>query len=115
MNLQEVFNRINESKKEAKKIRDSYKDSLIQSQEHQRITEELKTLREKKKEIENAIKLDFSKEFDRLDTLKTDIENDNLLLSDATLTKFVNGEQVEITDEHNQKYEPIFMVKFKKS
>lgn len=115
MKLQEVFNRINESKKEQKKIRDSYKDALIQSQEHQRITEELKTLREKKKEIENAIKLDFSKEFDRLDTLKLDIENDTMLLSDAALTQFVNGEQIEVVDENEQKYEPIFIVKFKKS
>ena len=115
MKLQEVFIRINESKKEQKKIRDSYKDVLSQSEEYLRITEEMKTLREKKKEIENAIKLDFSKEFDRLDTLKLDIANDTMLLSDAALTQFVNGDQVEVIDENNQKYEPIFTVKFKKN
>lgn len=113
--LQEVFNRIQESKKEQKKIKDMYRDALLNSQEYQNAVEELKTLREKKKEIENNIQLDFSSEFDKLDTLKLDIENDMMLLSDAALTQLMKGETVEITDQYENKYEPVFSVKFKKA
>lgn len=113
--VQEVFNRIQESRKEQKKIKDMYRDALQNSGEHQRITEELKTLREKKKEIENSIKLDFTSELDKLDTLKLDIENDILLLSDAALTQLMKGETVEVKDQYENKYEPVFSVKFKKT
>lgn len=112
--LQEVFDRINESKKEQKELKKMYRDALVNSQEYQMATEELKTVRDKRKEIENKIKADFSSEFDKLDTLKLDIENDMMLLSDAALTQMMNGEMLDIQDQYDNKYEPIFSVRFKK-
>ena len=38
--LQEVFDRINESKKEQKELKKMYRDALSHSQEHQMILEE---------------------------------------------------------------------------
>lgn len=113
--VQEVFNRINNSKKEQKEIKKMYRDALSHSEEYQQVLEEQKSLREKKKEIENKIKGDFQSEFDKLDTLKLDIENDTMLLSDAALTQMMNGEEIEIKDEYENKYEPIFSVRFKKT
>lgn len=114
-NLQEIFNRITEAKKEQKEIKKMYKDALGNSQEYNEVLEKIKVLREKKKSIENSVSDDFSSEISKLETLKLDIENDTMLLSDAALTKLMNGEKVEIEDESGSAYEPIFSVKFKKS
>lgn len=92
-----------------------YRDALANSKTLQDVVEELKLLREKKKGIEDTIKSDFSSELDKLDTLKLDIDNDSMLLSDAVLTKAMKGELVEIKDQYENKYEPQFKVTFKKA
>ena len=112
--IQEVFNRIQESRQEQKKINQMYKDALSTSDSYDKISEELKILKAKKKEIETEIKSDFKEEFDKIDILKADIKNDNQLLNDIVLTKISKGENIEITDQYNSQYEPVFNVKFKK-
>lgn len=114
-NLQEIFDRIQQTKKEQKEIKAMHRDALANSNSLQEIIEELKVLREKKKGIEDAIKSDFLRDLEKLDTLKLDIENDMMLLSDVALTKAMNGEIVEIKDQYENKYEPIFKVQFKKA
>jgi len=113
--LQEIFNRIQVTKKEQREIKKMYKDALENSQSYQDAIDELKKIRDKKKHLEDAIKEDFSSEFNKLDTLKLDIENDTMLLSDAALTKLVKGELIQIEDPEGKTYEPVFTVKFKKS
>lgn len=112
--IQEVFNRIQETKKEQKKIKDMYRDSLVNSESYQKTVENLRELREKKKKIEADISDDFRKEFDKLDTLKADLENDSQILSDLAISKVSRGEKIEISDQYNIQYEPIFSVRFKK-
>jgi len=112
--LQEIFDRIQTSKKEQKEIKLMYKDALSNSSEYEKVEEELRAVKLKKKKIEDAIKEDFSSEFNKLDTLKLDIENDVHLLSDASLVKLMAGEGTEIVDERGRKYNPLFSVKFKK-
>jgi len=114
-NLQEIFNRIQETKKEQRDIKKMYKDALANSQSYQDALDELVKIKEKKKHLEDAIREDFASEFNKLDTLKLDIENDNMLLSDAALTKLVKGEIIKIEDQEGKTYDPIFSVKFKKS
>lgn len=113
--LQEVFDRIQKTKKEQKEIKSMFRDSLVNSKSYQEAVEELKVMRDKKKKIEDAIKEDFNSELAKLDNLKADIENDYMLLSDAALTKIMKGEMIEVVDEKDNKYEPVFSVKFKKS
>ncbi len=114
-NLQEIFNRIAEAKKEQKEIKKMQKDAFGNSQKYQELLEEIKISREKKKSLENTIKEDFSAEIEKLETLKLDIDNDTMLLSDAALTKLMKGETVKVEDVAGGEYEPIFSVKFKKS
>jgi len=113
--LQEVFDRIQKTKQEQKKIKSMYRDALTNSKQYQNAVEELKGMREKKKKIEDGIKDEFSSEFSKLDNLKADIENDQMLLSDAALSVLMKGETVEVKDEKENKYEPIFSVKFKRT
>lgn len=113
--LQEIFSRINETKKKQKDIRSVYKDALATSLEYKELTDKMKTLREKKKQIEQATKQQFASELTKLDDYAIDLASDQELLSDAALTKLMKGESIEITDEYDNTFEPVFSVKFKKT
>lgn len=113
-NIQEVFNRMQENKKKQKDIRQAYKHSLESSAEYMEIVDKLKTLRERKKQIEAATKESFSGELTKLDDLKIDLESDSVVLSDLVLSDLVKGKTVEVVDQYDNKYEPIFKVNFKK-
>jgi predicted nuclease with TOPRIM domain len=114
-NVQEIFNRMQAIKKKQKDIRSAYKDALAGSAEYAELSDKLKQMRERKKQIEARVKQDFSSEFTKLDDYKIDLESDSTLLTDAVITKMMKGETVEIEDEYNNKYEPVFSVKFKKT
>ena len=112
--LQLFFDRTLKTQQEMKELKLMLKDALANSQEHKIIIEDMKALRERRKKIENVIKEDFSGEVNKLDTLKLDLENDKLLMSDSALNQLVNGEQVIVKDKNGIEFEPIFSVKFKK-
>jgi len=113
--LQSIFNRVEQAKKKRKDIKKMYKAALDQTSEYQDINEEMKTLREKKKRVETAVKEQFSQEMIQLSDLKIDIESDMEILSDIALSQMVKGQAVGVTDSDNNEYEPIFSVKFKKT
>lgn len=113
-NIQEVFIRIQESKKKMKDLKEAYKDALSTSQEYEEVVEKMKALREKKKQIENTTKESFASEFRQLDDLKIDIASDMELMNDIAVTQIMKGEAVELTDQYENQYEPIVNVKFKK-
>jgi hypothetical protein len=113
-NLQEVFNRIQQTKKEQKELKAMYRDALNNSGAYQRSVEELNKLKEEKKKYEDGIKKEFASEFDKLDILKNELMNDSQLLSDMVLAKVAKGEKVEIKDQYETQYEPLFSVRFKK-
>ena len=112
--LQEIFNRLQKTKKEQREIKAMYRDALKNSGGYQTVLDEVGILKAKKKTIEEGIQDDFRVEFDKLEVLKADIENDSMLLSDAALSEYLKGKGVEIIDEYENKYEPIFKVQFKK-
>ncbi|MFA7050423.1 MAG: hypothetical protein WC164_04935, partial [Patescibacteria group bacterium] len=112
--VQQIFNKIKERQKEQKTLKQIYKDVLANSQEYQDILEELDTLKAKKKKVEEILKGELRSEIDQLNSIKVDIDSEKEILSQATLTKILKGEPVELVDENNNKYEPIFSVRFKK-
>lgn len=112
--IQEIFSKLQQAKKDQKAIRSVYRDALSGSAQYKEIVERINELKLKKKEIENAIRSDFSSEFNKLDSLKIEEQGNKAMLSDIALNKLVSGEKVELTDEHNSRYEPVFSVAFKK-
>ena len=113
--IEEVFNRMQEAKKEQRNIRAIYKDALLSSPEYNKIVDQLDDLKIKKKQIEQQTKQDLSADIEKLEELKLDLETDKELISDMALNQYVKGKTVEIVDEYDNKYEPIFSVKFKKT
>lgn len=113
-NLQEVFKRIQDRKKEQSEIKKIYRDALSINGNYQEVLEELEALKLKKKKIEAGVQSDFKEEFDKLEGLKLNIAGDSQMLSDLALTQLTSGQTVKIVDENKTEYEPIFTVKFKK-
>ncbi len=113
-NLQEVFKRIQEKKKEQSELKKMYRDALSINGNYQEVLEELEALKLKKKKIEAGVQSDFKEEFDKLEGLKLNIAGDNQMLSDLALTQLTSGQTVKIVDDNKTEYEPIFTVKFKK-
>jgi type I site-specific restriction endonuclease len=91
-----------------------FRDELRNSSEYQTITDELQTLREKKKSIENAVRGASQAALANLDLLKLDVKSYTEMLSDVALNKYAANENIEIVDENNAKWLPTFTVKFKK-
>jgi hypothetical protein len=111
--IQEIFNRLQEKKKQVSVIRKKYKEELATSAEYGRIREDLERLRTKKKQYELATKQQAGANFARVDELALAVRQDAQLLSDVALTSIMKGERVEIKDDHSE-YEPIFTVRFKR-
>ncbi len=113
--VQDIFKRIQVAKKQQKDLKAAYNDALKGTPEYNEINDKLKTLRERKKQIENTIKESFGSELTKIEDLKIDIASDMEMLSDIALTQVMKGETVQVTDEYNNTYDPIFSVKFKKT
>jgi DNA repair exonuclease SbcCD ATPase subunit len=112
--LNEVYKRIEEHKARRKEIHKMLNDELAQHERFNQIKEEQKVLRDEKKSIEQDIKAGVG-EYAELEDLKLDIATDQELLSDIALNMYAKDEAVEITDDHDQTWYPVFKVTFKKS
>lgn len=112
--LNEIYTRIQENKKKQKEIRKMLKDELAHNARYQEISEETKTLREEKKGIEQQVRSGNS-DFEELEDLKIELETDQELIADVALNMYMKEETVEIVDEYDQTWHPVFKVQFKKS
>lgn len=112
--LQEVHARLLAKKREKSEIQKAFKDELVNNARYQQISEQLKTLKEERKSIENQAWAAASQDAEKLDLLALDITSDKELLSDIALNLYTKGETVEIVDEHNTRWVPSFAVSFKK-
>lgn len=114
-NIQEVFNKIRDMKKEQKDLKDMYKDALVQADEYEEIVEKIKELREKKKAIEARIQVQLGRSYEKLEDLKLEVDSHKEMLNDIALTTLMKGETVAVKDEFENEYEPIWKVNFKKT
>lgn len=112
--LEEVYQRVEQNKKEIRELNKMIKDELTQIERHREILDELKALREEKKAIENEVKANSQSELTRMEDLKLEVATDKEILSDLALNKYVANETVEIMDEYDNRWVPIFSVTFKK-
>jgi hypothetical protein len=112
MQLQLIFDRTEKTKKEIKELQRTIKDAFVNSNLYNGIVEDLKILKEKKKKIEDSIRDDFGSEISKLETLKIDLKNDQMLLSDMAINKIMEGKTVEVVNSQGQKLSPDIKVKF---
>lgn len=114
-NIQESFDRINQLKKEQKNAKSAYKDALENSDNHRKISEEMKSLREKKKQIETIIQKDLGDMYRKIEDLDLELKGQKEMIGDIAISSLMKGETVEVKDEYGNFYEPVWSVKFKKN
>lgn len=114
-NIQDIFNRMRATKKERKDIQIQYKDALSALQEYKDINEKLRGHKLRKQQIENEVKAELGQQYQKLESLKKDLELDKELLADVAISTLMKGETVQVEDDDKNTYEPIFSVKFKKT
>ncbi len=111
--VQEIFDRIQDTSKERREIKASYKDALRGRSGYEDLVEEIKTLKDRKKQIEIAVDAELGQS-EKLELLTKNIMDDKQLLSDLAFNSLVKGEMVKVNGPQNTEYEPIFSVQFKK-
>ncbi len=112
--VQEVFNELQIAKKEMREIRKEYKDILAQDADYQKLLEKLNTMRETKKQHELSAQRDMGMRWEKLEELKSEVKSLQEMISDISLSTLMDGETVEVRDEYDNLYEPMYNVSFKK-
>lgn len=113
--IQSLFSRTRELAEEQRSIRKEYKDLLSHDSEYQKLTENIKTMREQKKLIETHTQEQMGTRYLRFEELREEITELKQMISDMAITTIMKGESIEIADEDNTLYEPQFSVTFKKT
>lgn len=113
--LQEVFDEIIIHKTEKKHIQEEYRDALINANEYQEICDQIKELREKKKQIEIMVKNQLGSRYEKLEELKLRLAELSQAQSDIAISDLTSGKTVMVKDNFDNLYEPKFVVKFKKT
>ena len=110
--IKEIFERIQEQKREQREINKAVREALENSSEYDSVKEQIERLRLKKLRIEDAARGDLDQ---KMDLLKLNIKEGIQVMSDVALTTIMKGESVKLVDSDNNEYEPIFSVRFKKT
>ena len=111
---QEIWTEIQELKKEMKGIKRDYADALSNANEYEETAEEMKKLREKKKQIETVTQQRMGNQWTRLEDLKTRSEELSQMLTDIAMTTIMEGKTLEIKDQYDNAYEPVYKINFRK-
>lgn len=109
--LEEVYARLVQKKKERRDLSGAYQDELKNHARYQEILAQRKALGEEKKSIENEL-LEQAGTGQDLEIIKIDIKSDLELLADIALNLYVSNQNVEIIDEWNNRWSPMFSVRF---
>ena len=115
LDIQTVFNEIREAKKEIKELRAQYKDALAQTDKYRETVDKVKELREEKKRIEIKVQQQLGKTYSRLEDLKSEVTAKEDMLNDIAMTTLMDGKTVAVVDEFKNRYEPVYVVRFKKT
>lgn len=112
MQIEMVFARLEDKKKQLKDRKQRLQDELKSNPRYIEIEERIAELKAERKQIEMTMMTEDDRA--EIEGMKADIKTDKVLLTDLTLNKYVAGETCEIIDEFRRPYEPRFSVSFKK-
>ena len=112
--IQEIFNEIETLKTEQKEIRKEYKDALSNKDNYEETVTEIKTLREKKKQMESIVQGELGLRYQRFEEVKTKIAEKQEMLTDIAMNNLMDGKTISITDKNQNEYEPVYKITFKK-
>lgn len=91
-----------------------YADALKQVGGYDKLSQSIKDFREKKKLIEITIQNKMGKAYERLLEIKNEVKAQKEMMNDIAIKDLMDGKTVELVDAFDNKYEPVWSVKFKK-
>jgi predicted nuclease with TOPRIM domain len=112
--IQEVYDALQENKKEQKNIRKEHRDALANANDYEETTDKLKELREKKKQIETAVQNAMGLRWDEYEKLKAKAAELDQMVTDIAMTTLMDGKTVAVKDEFQNDYEPVYKITFRK-
>ena len=113
-NIQDLFDTLQVTKKEQKEIRKEYNDALTNANGYTEVVDELKKLREKKKQIESTTRSRMGERYVKLENLKKKAAELDQEITDVAMSTLMEGKTVELKDQYDNTYEPIYKISFKK-
>jgi hypothetical protein len=113
-NIQEIWNRIEEAKKELRELKTVYKDALNSTGEYEEILDKIRLAKGRKKQIENLVEGQISDQMAKMEVIAKGIATDKQMLADIALSSLLKGEIVKIVGPNEVPYDPQFSVKFVK-
>jgi hypothetical protein len=113
--IQEVYNRIQEKKKERKRLKKMLKDGLDASASYREIKDEMDKVKAKKQEVESGVFASYQHEKQDIEALDEELKSEQQVMDDIALTMYMKGESIIFKNENDEEYEPTFKVKYKKA
>lgn len=112
--IQEVYNRIQEKKKERKRLKRMLKEGLEASTPYREAKDKLDEIKAKAKEVENGVLASYQTEKRDVEALDEELKSEQQVMDDIALTLYMKGESIVFKNENDEEYEPTFKVKYKK-
>jgi len=109
-----MYNDLKAAEKKKKGLMTSIKDAHKNYKEFDDIKDEMDKLKVRKKEIDSAVRNEYSSEYNDLDDVKTDIKDTKMMLSDLMWNEIMKNNTVEVVDQYDQKYVPEVNVTLRK-
>lgn len=113
-NIQEIYSEIEENKKQQKEIRREYKDVLSNTNDFSETEEELKKLKEKKKQIEAIAQSRMGGRWDTFEKLKARAKELEEAITDVAMSTLMDGKTVAVKDQYDNSYEPVYKITFRR-
>jgi len=113
--IQEIFNELQGLKKQTKEARKDYRNILTQDPEYQSILDDMEEFKINKKAIEIEAQSSLGSTWDKLEENKQKIKDLEQIITDVAMTDLMNGKTVEVRDEWDNLFEPIYKINFKKA
>ncbi len=112
--IKELHQEILEKQKKKKDLGQTIKDAFGNYKEFKDLEEEMKKLRERRKQIEAQVRTQYSSEFNDLDEVNQDIKDTKMVLSDLIWNEVMKNNTVEVVDEWDHHYVPQIVASLKK-
>lgn len=112
--IRELHQEILTAQKKKKDLGKVIRDAQGNYKEYADIAEQIKKLRERKKQLDAQIRNEYSGEFSDIESVKIDIKDSRMVLSDLIWNELAKNHSVEIVDEDNNRYVPQVIVTLKR-
>jgi hypothetical protein len=112
--IQDIWNRIEEAKRELRELKTIYKDALNSTGEYEEVLDKIRLAKGRKKQIETMVEGQISDQMAKMEVIAKGIATDKQMLADIALSALLKGEIVKITGPNDVPYDPQFSVKFVK-